>query len=343
MVRMLNFFTALSLTPSDIQKIRYLVTTHKVNINVLDNILVTPLFISPHSLNQIKELKEAGAKITFDSGGYYVQVGRITYQELYYPLLQFYRSNSWGDTFTLPDFVPTSQDHPDVVEQKVRDTAKYSGLFFDELPDELKPRAMGVVQGHTLAQVDLCLKTYLEKGIKKIGFGSFGTVGKNSQTNIATDNAVNLAQYVVNISKQYEATVHLFGVGVPALVAMISGVGADSFDSSTWLKSAGFGQIFLPFTRSYNISHRNGSAEMHKGITVDAFLKLRDLTEHNCPFCASIEELQKKKLYRASHNLICIKETVEAINNRKTDLIRKIYSNGSPKYQQEYEKWLVHA
>jgi queuine/archaeosine tRNA-ribosyltransferase len=227
------------------------------------------------------------------------------------------------------------------VQEKVEETAKFGRLFYLEMPDELKPKAMGVVQGHNLAQVDLCLSAYLKLGLKHIGFGSFGTIGKNSQTNVATENAVMLAQYVSKIAKEHAIRIHFFGLGAPALVAMISGAGANSFDSSSWLKSAGFGQIFLPFTRSYNICHRNASAEMHKGITVSDFKILRAFTKHGCPFCDDIKNLQAHKLYRAMHNLICVKETVDRLNNRDFDLIKKIYANGSPKYQQEYEKWLL--
>ncbi len=340
---MLNFFTALSLVPSDIKKICNLLMSHKIDRSLLAHILVTPLFVSGISLKQIRQLKEQGSKVMFDSGGYYVQIGRLTYYELYYPLLQFYRRNKWGDIYTLPDYVPTSQDHPDDVQKKIEETVKFSRLFYLEMPDELKPKALGVVQGHTLTQVDLCLETYLQLGIRQIGFGSFGTVGKNSQVNMATIDAVNLARYVVEVAKTYEVQVHFFGLGAPALVAMIFGTGANSFDSSSWLKSAGFGQIFLPFTRAYNISHRNASSELQKGITVADFRALQELTEHQCPFCLSVEDLQRYKLYRAIHNLICIKETVERINNKNFDLIKKIYTNGSPKYQQEYAKWLISA
>jgi len=284
--------------------------------------------------------EEKHTTVMFDSSGYCVQVGRLSYEELYYPLLEFYRNNDWADVYTLPDYVPTSQDSPELVEYKVRETAKYSRLFYLEMPDQLKPKAMGVVQGHTKEQVEHCLKTYLALGLKYIGFGSFGTVGKNSQVNVATDSAINLAHHVVEIAHGAGCKVHFFGIGVPALAAMIYGTGADSFDSSSWLKSAGFGQIFLPFTRSYNITHRNGSAAMHKGITLDNFKSLSYFTEHLCPFCDSIDFLQQSKMYRAIHNLICTKETVDRINKNDFLFIQKVYVNGSPKYQQEYEKWL---
>ncbi len=341
MVRQLDFFASLSINPTEIQKIQGLLNRHQISSNPLDKVLITPLFSSPKSLDLIRTMKDIqGATVMFDSGGYYVQVGRLTYQALYYPLLKLYRDFDWADIYTLPDYVPTSQDAPDLVEYKVQETAKFGRLFYQEMPDSLKPKAMGVVQGHTLNQVEHCLKTYLDLGLTYVGFGSFGTVGKNSQTNIATELAIDLARHVAQIAEQNQIKIHFFGIGVPALVPMIYGTGADSFDSSSWLKSAGFGQIFLPFTRSYNITHKNGSAAMHKGITVEEFLRLKDFTEHSCPFCDQVDGLQDNKMYRAVHNLICTHETVTRINRGDFESAKKIYTNGSPKYRQEYTKWL---
>lgn len=339
---MLKFFTALTLCPSDIRKIRRLFKEYEVDSTPLDNILVTPLFIQEDSLGLIQRIKsEQDTTVMFDSGGYYVQIGRLTYQELYYPLLKFYKNNRWADIYTLPDYVPTSQDTIEEIQTKVDDTVRYTTLFFQELPPDLQARAMPVVQGHTMKQVDYCLKHYLPLGTRYLGFGSFGTVGKNSQVNIATDSAVDLAKYVIDIAQQNQIQVHLFGLGAPALVAMIRGIGASSFDSSSWIKSAGFGQIHLPFTRGYNISHRNGRSELQKGITVRKFEELRMRTQHECPYCQSIGLLQREKMYRALHNLISICQSVDMINQERYELIRDIYENGSPRYRKEYQKWLA--
>jgi len=341
---MLRFITSLTLCPSDIRKICRLLDEHDVAVNPLRHILVTPLFVHEKSLRRIAVLKQQrGSTVMFDSGGYYVQIGKLAYEELYYPLLQFYRSNPWADIFTLPDHVPTSQDTEDVVWRKVKDTAKYSRLFYQELPPEIQERAMPVVQGHTLDQIDHCLRTYLSLGVQHIGFGSFGTVGKNSEVNVATNSAVDLARYVVEIACKNDIKVHFFGLGAPALVAMIYAASAYSFDSSSWIKAAGFGQVYLPFTRGYNISHRNGHSELQQGITVEQFQELRSLTGHQCPFCDTIDELQKHKLYRALHNLLVIQETVELINFGDRHTIKTIYEQGSPRYRQEYEKWLEPA
>lgn len=342
---MFDFITSLTLCPSDIRKILNLLRTNQVPVATgLKNILVTPLFVQEESLFQIRALKEAAdAVVMFDSGGYYVQTGRLTYTELYLPLLQFYRLNPWADVYTLPDHVPTSQDTMEEVWAKIRNTVRYSRLFYDELSPELRPKAMPVVHGHSFEQVDYCLRVYLELDIQQIGFGSFGTTGKNSEVNLATNGSIELARYVVEVAKTANWDVHFFGLGAPALVAMIYGIGANSFDSSSWIKAAGFGQVYLPFMRAHNISHRNMGSELQKGITVQQFDQYRKLTGHHCPFCDDIGQLQQEKMYRAMHNLISVQETVDMINDGRYQEIQKIYRFGSPRYRQEYQKWLAIA
>jgi hypothetical protein len=310
------------------------------SIDPLQNILVTPLFVSADSLEMSREMAEEGRGVYFDSGGYYVQIGKLKYEELYMPLLEAYRANRWARIYTLPDHVPLSQDSPDVVSQKVRDTVEYSTHFFHEMPDDLKPRAMPVVQGHTYQHVDTCLTAYFKLGVKSIGFGSFGTTGENNEINVTTQSAIELAKYVIDVAHSNDVKVHLFGLGTPALVAMLKGIGADSFDSATWLKAAGFGQVFLPFMRAYNISHRNTVSELQRGITFEQFNKWRTLTNHSCELCQSLPQMQNHKMYRAVHNLVVMAETVDLVNRGELELIRTIYHNGSIKYRGEFEKWL---
>lgn len=336
----LRFVASMTVCPSDIRKIQQHVVTAQASVNPLKNILVTPLFISRDSLDLVKEMSARGSEVYFDSGGYYVQLGRLKYEELYMPLLEIYRANQWAALYTLPDHVPLSQDPPEIIEQKVRDTIDFSTHFFHEMPDAIKPKAMPVVQGHTYEQIDACLDAYFKLGISWIGFGSFGTMGANNEVNIATQSAVELAQYVTEVAHAHGVKVHLFGLGTPALVAMLKGIEADSFDSATWLKSAGFGQIFLPFMRAYNISHRNTTSELQRGITFDQFNNWRELTQHSCALCTDLQQLQASKMYRAVHNLVVMAETVNMANVEAHDVIKTIYHSGSVRYREEFEKWL---
>lgn len=336
----LAFVASMTVCPSDIRKIREHVDFAGAKVDPLAQILVTPLFVSPDSLKLVAEIAEQGKRVLFDSGGYHVQTGKLSYHELYLPLLNIYKSNPWADVYTLPDHVPLSQDSTELVDRKIHDTISFSSLFFRELPDALKPRAMPVVQGHTYRQVDACLEAYINLGVRQIGFGSFGTIGNKSEVNIATQTAVELAQYVAQVARSHGMRLHVFGLGVPALVAMIKGIGASSFDSASWLKAAGFGQVFLPFMRAYNISYRTAHSELQKGVTYEQFEEWKKLTGHSCRYCADLEGMRKHKMYRAVHNLIVISETVEMANRGDYDRIRLIYEHGSKRYKDEYRKWL---
>lgn len=337
---MLKFVTSMTVCPSDINKIQRHITLANSKTPTLRNVLITPLFANDGSLSKTRLMSEKGTKVYFDSGGYYVQIGRLRYEELYMPLLKVYKENRWADVYTLPDHVPTSQDSVEVVERKISDTITFSTLFFQETPDELKHKVMPVVQGHNLRQVEQCLQAYIQLGVRRIGFGSFGTAGQRSEINVATENAVDLAKHVIQIAHAHSMEVHVFGIGTPALVAMLKGIEADSFDSSSWLKAAGFGQIFLPFMRAYNISHNSTVSELQRGITFKQFIEWKKLTEHSCQLCETILDLQENKMHRAVHNLIALEESVDMVNNGRHDLIKLIYESGSPRYRKEYAKWL---
>lgn len=335
-----DFFASLTVCPSDIRKIQAHIDISDSPFAPLQNVLVTPLFANHDTLTMIRRLSENGSRVIFDSGGYYVQTGKMRYEEIYLPLLSSYKAHPWADIYALPDHVPTSQDTPEDVDRKVRDTITYSTIFFQELPDQLRPRAMPIVQGHTLRQVENCLEAYIGLGVKYIGFGSFGTTGKRSEINVATNGAVLLARHVVDVAHAHGIKVHLFGLGAPALLAMIKGIKADSFDSSTWLKAAGFGQVFLPFMRAYNISHRSVKSEIQQSVSFSRFDELRLVTGHHCSFCKPVHRLQEKKMYRAVHNLVALAETVAMVNAEEHKAIEQIYAIGSSRYRGEYEKWL---
>ncbi len=336
----LSFVASMTVCASDIRKICTRLEQAKPVVDPIKNILVTPLFMGKDALHLIGELASQGKSVTFDSGGYYVQTGKVDYLDLFYPLLRAYKNNLWASTYVLPDYVPTSSDDVETVEFKVRSTYQTSELFFHELPDDLKLRAMPVVHGHNYRQVDACLETYIRMGVKQVGFGSFGTSGTKQEVNVASRCSIEIARYVAYVAHQHGMKMHVFGLGVPAIVAMLKGLQVDSFDSSSWLKAAGFGQVFLPFMRAYNITYKTDSSEVQRGITDQEFNKYREITQHSCYFCENRNELRESKMARAIHNLIVIAETVDRMNRWKLDHIESIYRAGSPKYRDEVAKWL---
>jgi hypothetical protein len=336
----LRFVASMSIRPSDIKNIRRHVEMAQASIDPLRNVLITPPFVSKESLELVRQMAEEGRFVMFDSGGYYVQLGRVRYEELYVPLMKAYDCNRWASVYTLPDHVPKSQDPPDVVDAKVKDTIRVSQLFFEEMPDELKPLAMPVVHGYTYEQVDACLQTYVNMGVKYVGFGSFGTQGQKSQRNVVTPKSLELVQHTINVAHSHKIKVHLFGLGAPPYVAMLKGIGADSFDSGSWQVSAGYGQVSLPFMRYYHISQRHRTSQFHRVILPNEFEVLKKITTHRCALCDDLPALQNNKMHRAVHNLIVMEEAVNMVNHGDRELIQTIYKSGSPRYRMEFEKWL---
>lgn len=297
-------------------------------------VLITPLRVSALTLRLGRAIQdELGIPVMFDSGGYAVQTGRMDYFEMYSGLIELYRRERWAGLYTLPDHVPTSRDADDVVEEKVRQTVACSELFYRELPDDLRERALAVAHGRTLAQVEFCLDRYARLGLRHTGFGSFGTAGENSSMNIATATALDNARRLSALAAERGLTTHLFGVGTPAMLPWIADTGADSFDSANWARSAGFGQVFLPLTRGYNISHRNGEATIQQGLTRGRFEELRAVSGHRCPYCDSFEQLQTSREARAGHNLFSTIDALHIIAQGDTTRMETIYATASPKYR----------
>ena len=344
-VKPLGYFAAITDGPSTLRRVVRLIDEAGPHTrSPVDQVLLTPIALGASSIAAFRALREErGTNVCFDSGGYYVQIGRISFEALYPRLLALYRAHLWADHYVLPDNVPTSRDSPTEVWAKIRQTVRWSRLFFEELPATLRERAMPVVHGHTIEQADYALSAYVAMGARQVGFGSFGTFGANDGVNIAHTTSVEVARWVVRAAGERGMPVHFFGLGVPALVAMIAGIGARTFDSSAWLKSAGFGQITLPFARSYNITYRNTRSNLQRGILWDEFTTLRQLSGHACPYCERYETLAESKWHRAAHNLICLSESVGALNRGEYDRIRAIYAGGSPKYRAEGERWLPNA
>ena len=260
-----------------------------------------------------------------------MQQGKIGFKELYKKLLNYYldSKNQWADYYVLPDFPPTSDDSPPLADLKVKETIIASKLLFSALPEMLKERAIGVVHGKNFEQVQFSLKSYGELGLEYLGFGSFSTNGKNNSINILDSSSLKILKHVCSYAKERGVKLHIFGVSTPPAIYIFNKLGVYSFDSSAWLRSAGYGKIFMPFTRAYNITYRTirNSALSSYDLQV-----LKEITNHECPFCNDVRELSKNRWYRILHNLIVLHETVEMLKTLLNDEILNIIRFKSQKY-----------
>lgn len=276
--------------------------------------IFTPLFADRGVLPFMRQHFKERDGVIFDSGGYYVQQGVVTYEALYQRLLQFYKENQWASWYVLPDYVPTSSLSPAEVEERINATVTVGKLFFAEMPDELRPYALPVVQGHTFEQIQYCVENYADMGVEYIGFGSFGTSGNNNSINTVTQQSIRMIEFLMHQVDKHKLKLHLFGIGTPGVLPLFYDLGVDSFDSSCWSRTAGYGNVYLPFRGRRSITQRMLREIGGKAYEKSEFAALKDLTEHQCPFCQDIELLKQSRLYQIMHNLYVMVDTVDAIN-----------------------------
>jgi queuine/archaeosine tRNA-ribosyltransferase len=311
--------------------------------NPFAHILVSPLFADPSTIKAVYEMKERlNSKIYFDSGGYYVQQGRISYPTLRDRLYEYYMKpdNQWADYYVLPDHVPTSTDSDQVVQNKVNETCTVARQFFQQIPSSLQERALPVIQGHTAQQIYTCVDTYTRLGTPQVGFGSFGTSGATNGINMMTDVSYQMLSHVRDLARERNLSIHLFGVGTPPLLYFFQKMGIASFDNMAWVRSAGFGNAFLPFMKGFMVS-QTPQAMMRSSLDREAFERLKLITDHRCPFCENFFELSSNRWHRIMHNLVCILDTLEFIQSWSQKRILETIQEVSPRYLRYYREWIA--
>lgn len=333
----MRLVTSLTINASLLRKLLRLWDTSGDERDPFAAVLITPLFAEPSTLSLVrKELKEKrGSIIYFDSGGYYAQQGKISFTDLYRKLRNYYSdtANQWADWYVLPDNAPTSKDSPEEINRKVLDTVTAAKLFYAEMPSEEQEKAMPVIHGHTSEQVNFCLETYREMGITYVGFGSFGTSGATNSINVADRRSVEMLSYVIDQLHRESIRLHTFGISTPPVIYAFDRLGIYSFDSMAWLRSAGYGKIFLPFIRAYNVSHRS---TRNSALTQQEFEELRLRTRHYCPFCESFEKLREDRLYRSLHNLAVLLEMTDGTCDMDSTEIARLLAEKSERYYKRF-------
>jgi hypothetical protein len=308
----LQLVTSLTVDASLLRKLLRLWDERGDPRNPFAAVLVTPLFASPSTLQLIREeLKgRRGSTVYFDSGGYYAQQGKISFDDLYRRLRDYYTDpeNQWADWYVLPDYVPTSDDNPETVNRKVDETITAAKMLFAEMPYSIQERSLSVIQGHTFEQVNRCIEAYRLLGQRYIGFGSFGTSGANNSINITDKRSAENIAHIVRELESDGIDLHTFGVSTPPVLYAFKRLGIFSFDSMAWLRSAGYGKAFLPFVRAYNVSHRSTN---NSALSEEEFEQIKMKTRHHCPFCEHFDQLSRSRLFRALHNLVAVMDTVD--------------------------------
>lgn len=322
--RPMIFVASITAASQDIGKLIEIWESEGLNKKPFDRCIITPLFTEPRSFEYVKYMHDRwGVEVIFDSGGFFVQQNKIKYDELFSRLLDFYPKHDWAEGYVLPDFVPTSQQSIAEVNERVFVTAAEGVKFLKRLPADIRSRAIGVLQGHTPEQLRHCLESYVSNGLNRIGFGSFDTAGVNSEINILTEDAATRLKFVRgwiieafrNNKIKEIPDLHLFGVSSPNIIQEFSPYLATSFDSSGWMRTAGYGNVYLPFVGRKNVTHIGSALRNGAGLSAAQFYSECERTNHQCAFCQSFHRLQKDRFARMLHNAIVFGEMTTSINN----------------------------
>jgi hypothetical protein len=322
--RSMTFVASLSNAANDLRHLVRLWEEEGPDARPFERCIITPLFTDGRSLQHVRFIHDRwGVQVVFDSGGFFVQQGKVTYDELFPRLLDYYARNDWAEAYVLPDFVPTSRNSPSEVDERVHVTAAEGVKFHRRLPSDLRPRALGVLQGHSAAHLKFCLEAYLGSGIPHLGFGSFDTKGLNAEINVFSAQASRRLEvlremlegpYLRGESDQLPS-LHLFGVSSPALLSDFPRFLATSFDSSGWLRTAGYGNVYLPFRSRRNVTHGASALSCGLGLSAAAFYAACADTGHACPFCRDFDRIRKDRYARMWHNALVFREMTAQLND----------------------------
>jgi GNAT superfamily N-acetyltransferase len=284
-------------------------------------LIFTPLFCSPSSRRLLKELASElpdqsvtliphilpRPKVIFDSGGYQVQMGRLSYEELCARLRDLYATETWADYYVLPDHVPTSSDSDRDATRKADDTMSVGENFLAWFPElRATSKFIGVVHGRTEAEMRRGARRWSDLGVGYVAFGSFGTSGPKGSVNLLSNHSLALLAVLSEAAREHGQQLHIFGIGNPGYLRkfVAKGAIAQSFDSSGWWKMAGFGYVLLE-QRFVNICRRGRGTKSLSDLEQE--LPSHD---HSCPFCADVTALREQRWLRVLHNLTCYGEII---------------------------------
>ncbi len=304
--------------------------------NPFERIIISPLFVEPSTLRLLKSWREGDssalccpspvprpASLMFDSGGYQVQIGKLTYDALCRQLRELYGREKWADFYVLPDHVPTSRDSDRDVERKIKETLTMGELFLRWLGwdgntghgTRNTKKVIGVVHGRTVDQVVFAARKWHELGVDYVAFGSFGTSGPNGSVNMLSERALKLLKALVEETAANGQKLHIFGIGNPTYLLRLaeSGIEPTSFDSTGWWKAGGFGNLL--FVKAPQLHFARHSKSM-KTAPLEKVREVKEQLRHECPFCHNLLALKQFRWLRVLHNLVAFIEAVQNLNGR---------------------------
>lgn len=273
--------------------------------------IVSPLFARNGILQRLYQHHKQ-CKVIFDSGGFHIQQGRMTLQSASRELRGVYEENQWAHRFTLPDAPITSLDSRKVVNRKLASTRSQYREFPEGLPSALQRKYLPVVHGTTSKEVYRSAWEARIVGSKGLGFGGFSTSGPNAGVNSFTRPSLQLFVEFTALCKKWRLDSHAFGIGGPASIAVLHYTPVKTFDSAGWLRTAAYGNVYLPYIGAVNVT---GATSSRRFVTRHEFRRLLNATGHACVFCDNETLLTHSWLHRALHNYCTLTDAMRELDS----------------------------
>jgi hypothetical protein len=273
--------------------------------------IVSPLVARNGILQRLHHYREH-CKIIFDSGGFHVQQGRLPLRSASFRLKLAYEQHTWAHRFTLPDAPITSLDSREAVGRKLSSTRNQYIQFPKRLPDSFRRRFLPVVHGTTLVELRRSAIAARLVGSDSLGFGGFSTSGPNSGVNSFTNQTLPLLLEFAALCKEWGLDSHVFGIGGPASIAVLHYIPVSTFDSAGWIRTAAYGNVYLPYMGALNIT---GASSSRRYVTRKQFRRLLNETRHQCAFCDDLKLLTDSWKHRALHNYCTATDAVRELRD----------------------------
>jgi queuine/archaeosine tRNA-ribosyltransferase len=267
--------------------------------------------------------------VILDSGGFHIQQGRTDILSAGKQLRRLYREYSWAERFALPDTPITSLDSAATVRKKLTATRRQYRTFPASVPADLRHRLLPVVHGTTPAEVRASARAARRVGTRSVGFGGFSTSGPNAGVNACSAKSLLLLAQFASLAAQWRLRSHAFGIGGPAAIAVLHFTPVTSFDSAGWIRTAAYGNVYLPYVGALNIT---GAAASRRSVTRREFLGLRRATGHICPFCEDDTRLRRSWLYRSLHNYCTVEQVVRQLKGTSSRRALEQLEAFNPRY-----------
>ena len=285
--------------------------------------IVSPLFARNGILSALRRQRRR-CRVILDSGGFHVQQGRIELRSASRLLRRAYALHSWADRFALPDSPLTSMDSRETANRKLSSTRRQYRIFPAAFPNAFRRKLLPVVHGTTREQICRNALAARRVGSQTLGFGGFSTSGPNSGVNSCTQYSLRLLAQFTAVCADWKMGAHVFGIGGPSAVVVLHFARVKSFDSAGWIRTAAYGNVYLPYVGALNVT---GAAASRRFVTLREFNKLREATGHMCPFCRDSALLVRSWRHRALHNYCTIDQLVYSLKKtHAVHALRRLYT-----------------